>query len=329
MTVVNLKIEDDFVIPHEALDDAAGHGKVSGGKKEEKKPENAAAGGSSDPEVGIEELRAQLLEEKARADRAEAREKQTRTAADDSSKTAAQIALDNKLQSTTSALSLAEKTLNDLLEQQAELMSEGKFQEASKLSVEIARETNKVDAFTYERGRIEQQKKAPVRSEVETLIDTFSPQGKQWVKEHPDFMTDEKFRLRVFAADAMAKADGIVVDTPEYFESINKTLGLVTSSKEEVNKGGKEEQADTPSGDGVAATSRSAAAVAAPLSRSSGGGGSGGGGGGGRSQEYVLSDLQAEAAEIAGQTPEEYVKNSLAMMKEGTLAADFLKRKGG
>ena len=52
---------------------------------------------------------------------------------------------------------------------------------------------------------------------------------------------------------------------------------------------------------------------AAPVSRS------GGNGNGSRSNVVTLSAAEVEAAEACGQTPEEYARNKLALMREGKI----------
>lgn len=322
MSALNLSIADEFPVPFEELE-----------KLEREAKERDAGGGDAvasptkkdetDPELGVEELKKQLAAEKLRADQAEALATQQRKTVSDTNRSAISSQLESRYESTTNALALAQNTLDNLVSQQSSLMGEGKFDEAAKLSISISRETAKVDGFANEKAHIEERRKAPQEDPVESFIKTLSQPSQIWVNANPRFRTDEKFRNKVFAADADARAEGITTDTPEYFRHLEQFTGLSSPKKD---GGEKEGQAD-PQTSSVAATGKSAASVAAPPSRSSEQ--SGTGGGSGKATDYILSREQAEAASDSNLTPAEYVKATLELIKEGKLPSDALKRRGG
>lgn len=67
---------------------------------------------------------------------------------------------------------------------------------------------------------------APSSDPVEIAVAGMSPQSAAWIRAHPDYVTDERKRSRMIGAHNFARADGLQPDTPQYFEHIEKTLGL-------------------------------------------------------------------------------------------------------
>jgi len=61
----------------------------------------------------------------------------------------------------------------------------------------------------------------------------YTARTQAWIDEHPEYLTDRKFQLKCQAADADAQAEGIQRDTDEYFQHVNKFLGLTKAAAPE------------------------------------------------------------------------------------------------
>ena len=83
------------------------------------------------------------------------------------------------------------------------------------------------------------QRTAQTGDAVESFLATRTPKTAQWLRDHSDLATalamrvtgrgtsdQNKLGARLTAAHNMAEADGLEADTPEYFESIEKFIGL-------------------------------------------------------------------------------------------------------
>lgn len=113
----------------------------------------------------------------------------------------------------------------------AEALSEGRFEDAAQVQDEMAElrakqgQDKQYQAWLgAEKERL--AKTPPVQQQEQGLnLANYTPGQRKWIKANPDFMTDVKLRQKTEAMHNMAMADGIEVDTPEYFEVINQALG--------------------------------------------------------------------------------------------------------
>lgn len=64
-----------------------------------------------------------------------------------------------------------------------------------------------------------QQRRAPA-DPVEAVAAGMSPKSAAWIRAHPECITDPKLNDRMMAAHHQAKAEGITLDSDEYFERI-------------------------------------------------------------------------------------------------------------
>lgn len=111
-------------------------------------------------------------------------------------------------------------------------------------------------------------KPAPV-DKAEAYINRFTGPSQTWLRAHKDFVTDEAKNAKLVTAHHVALHAGYTADTPEYFEAVEKNLGLRQDAK-------------TPG--------RRPVAPAAPVTAS------GGGMGGNSGNEVRLSKKEADAA---------------------------------
>jgi len=78
---------------------------------------------------------------------------------------------------------------------------------------------------------IEARQKAPPKREVPTdPVEAFC-QGRTaptaaWVRQHPEYVRSERGLKKLTAADAVAQAEDLIPDTPEYFARVEEYLGL-------------------------------------------------------------------------------------------------------
>lgn len=255
------------------------------------------------PEDGLAKLQKQLDDERA------ARIESDRRAAESS---AAEVAArtesqDNRLHLVTTALE-AKKNANAALksrymEARAANDLDAEFeiqQEMSKNSAEIIQLESGKKALEA----APKPKPRPSTDPVEQFVSEMSPKSAAWVRSHPEYVRDDKLNRKMIRAHEDAIDDGIKADTPEYFASIERTLGLTTVKIED------------PAADdalsAAAAPTRRAAPASAPVTRS-------GNGAGTRPNVVTLTREEVEMAEMMGQTPEEYAKNKQALKKEGRM----------
>jgi hypothetical protein len=104
----------------------------------------------------------------------------------------------------------------------------------------------------------------------------------------------------MIAAHELAMADGIRVDSEDYFAAIEETLKIKPAAP----------QTETTDEYAAKVTQRrDAAPAAAPVSR----------GGNSRTNVVRLSAAEREMADMMGMKPEDYAKNKMALQKEGKL----------
>lgn len=137
---------------------------------------------------------------------------------------------------------------------------------------------------------------------VEAFASQLTKQSADWVRAHPEYVRDPKLNRRMIAAHELAVTDGVQPDTPEYFATIERTLGL--NRKQVV----AEPEDDTAA---KVVRQRDSAPAAAPVSRETGT----------RSNVVRLSAAEREIAELSGLTPEQYAKQKLALQREGKIGS--------
>lgn len=111
---------------------------------------------------------------------------------------------------------------------------------------------------------------------IEQMVANLSPSSAAWVRQHPEFATDNSKRSRMIGAHNFAVADGLQPDTSQYFEHIEKTLGL----------------RDAPTEKQAAPKKTSPGIPVIPVN-----GGSSAGGGGGSVTEVKLTRGEADRAQ--------------------------------
>lgn len=303
-------LDDDIKIDLDALDEVKEQKVKKNGAKDPATPvvepadDQAPAKVSLKPEDGLAKLQKQLDDEKiARADadrrasEASAAEVAARTDSQTNRLHLVTTALDSKKQASAllKAKYIEARTANDM---DAEFEIQ---QDMSKIAAEI---------IQLEAGKkaLEQQPKPtarPTTDPVAQFTANMSPQSAAWIRSHPEYVHDNKLNRKMIRAHEDALDEGIREDTPAYFESIERQLGITKDIK-------LDPPADDNAMSDAAAPARRAAPASAPVTRS-------GNGAGARANVVTLTRDEVEIAEMTGQTAEEFARNKMALKKEGRL----------
>lgn len=275
-------IEDDIDNENIAVDEENDEIEVSNDD------EGSEGGEQKEPEETIEDLKKQIEEANKKREEAEAIASEARDSAkknEEKAASAQEIALKNASEKLETAIGSAEDKIASLQKQYKEAYDSGDSEELAKanealLDAKIDLRQLRANKVGLEQYREKVKKQAEAQSE-------FSSSTQDWIKKNPKFNTDIAFRKRAIAAHYAADAQGITVDTPEYFEFIDNALGTTVSD-------GSQEQAEPKKTMFGAAPSR-APAVTKQKS--------------GNGRFVTLTAAQKEAAEICGMTEAEYAKN--------------------
>ena len=300
MSETEKEIEIDF----DAVEKAAKEPEI---KIEEPKEEAPA---EISPEDGIETLKKRFEEE--RLARIEA-EKRADAAARMAHEARGQVDEGN-LQLVTSAIDTLKRETDILKANLRAAMASGDYSAAADAQEAMA--DAKAKLLQLENGRAALQEQArnprihpqqiPAYDPVETLASQLSPRSAAWVRAHPEFARNERLTQKMVAAHNLVTADGVQPDTDEYFETVERILGVQAPAASTA-------AAEAPMSAASAPTQRRSSPAAAPVSRS------GTGTGGGSPNVVRLSADEREMAKMMGMTAEEYARNKLALIKDGKL----------
>ncbi len=300
MSETEKEIEIDF----DAVEKAAKEPEI---KIEEPKEEAPA---EISPEDGIETLKKRFEEE--RLARIEA-EKRADAAARMAHEARGQVDEGN-LQLVTSAIDTLKRETDILKANLRAAMATGDYSAAADAQEAMA--DAKAKLLQLENGRAALQEQAknprmhpqqiPAYDPVETLASQLSPRSAAWVRAHPEFARNERLTQKMVAAHNLVTADGMQPDTDEYFETVERILGVQAPTASTA-------AAEAPMSAAAAPAQRRSSPAAAPVSRS------GTGTGGGSPNVVRLSADEREMAKMMGMTAEEYARNKLALIKDGKL----------
>lgn len=250
----------------------------------------------------ITDLKAQLAAEKAGR---QAAEQKLHQAAREIHSARSEVDETN-LQLVVNAIDTVNRDIELLSQAHTFALQNGEFDRATKIQREMSAHEAQLLQLNNGRKAMEEapRKPEPVAmpsDPVEAFAAQLSRRSGDWVRQHPEFVTDQRLNAKMIAAHNLAVADGIATDTDEYFDAIEQTLKVTKRSV----------QTDTD--DQFAAKAvrrRDAAPAAAPANR----------GNQSPSTNVVrLSAAQREMAEMMGMKPEDYAKNLVALKKEGKI----------
>ena len=207
---------------------------------------------------GIESLKKQLQDEKTKREAAE------RTAREAAARahSAANERDDTNLQLVTNAIETVKANSSQLKAAYANAMQNGQFDKAADIQLDMS--SNAAKLLQLENGKqamAERPKTPPPAIDpVEELAARLTPESAAWVRAHPICATDPKMFRKMIRAHEDAVDDGIKSDTPEYFEAVERRLGLNQRQETETDEDGTEQAAKV--------VSRRSSPAAAPVSRS-------------------------------------------------------------
>ena len=265
--------------------------------KIEKAEEAPKRGREIEPEEGLEVLKGRLEQERQGRLDAERR-------AAEFSETAYRARTevqDSNLHLVSNAIDSVRQSNEVLKAHYRDSMASGDYDNAADIQGAMA--TNAAKLLQLEQGKaaLESQSVEPApqpyrnSDPVEEFTSHLSYKSAQWVRSHPEFVTDQRLNNKMIAAHNLVVADGIAPDTDDYFDAI-----------EDVLKIGRREQPEERQ------PQRRSSPAAAPVSRSGTGTGS-------RPNVVRLTAAEREMASMMGQTDQEYARNKIALIKEGKM----------
>lgn len=141
---------------------------------------------------------------------------------------------------------------------------------------------------------------------VEKYISQFGPKEQEWLRLHPECVTDDELNAKVLWADKAAKKAGVKPGTDDYFAFLDKQMGYGTAEESETEDDGGETEVvvETAPKPKPAPAKR----VAAPVSRSDSFQKDADG-----KYRVRLTAEQREFAEQMGITPTAYAKQLLLL----------------
>ncbi len=233
----------------------------------------------ADLQAQYKEMEAAKAAEQTQREAAERRaesERQARVSAEKVADTARTEVTETRLGTVEQGLEHAQNEAASAEAAYAQAMEAGNFAEAAKQQRIMARAEATTLRLSESKADLEAEKatpkterreqRAPVDDPVEMFLSRCSPETAKWLRAHPDEArimatnSDPRRAAKMNAAHNDAIAEGISLDTPEYFGHVEKFLGL-----------------SKPTGNGkVAPSKRAASAPVAPV-QASGGGVDGGG----------------------------------------------------
>jgi hypothetical protein len=252
-------------------------------KKDEPKVEVKVDPAVQDLMAQYKELETRAAEQDRRRVKAEQDAAQARKEAETANKRAQTSHLDTITTALGAAQEDAEQAKKDIRVAKAAGDIEAEIEAQDRLAKARSTEMRLDEA----KSDMEARAKAPPKREdpvvstdpVEAFAQGRTPQTAAWVRAHPEYVQSQKGLKKLTAADAIAQAEDLVPDTPEYFARVEEYLGI----------GKKTEPAPTEAAQ--VAPKRSAAPPVAPgTAVSAGGGGSAG-------ASVTLTQREAAAAQ--------------------------------
>lgn len=262
----------------------------------------------SDTDKAIADLKKQLDAERAARYEAENRARQ-------SSNSAAQAENDKhqaNLHLVNGAIEAMTRESEILEANLANAMANGDHAQVATITRAISDASTKLNQLRLGKESLENQAPQPIQQmprtvdPVEDFASRLSPRSADWVRAHPQCVTDPRLMQKMIAAHNIAVADGIPADSDEYFEFVEDTLKMSPRKAEQVR------EAEPVMSAASAPVQRRSSPAATPVSRS-------GNGTGTPANRATLTREQAEMAKMMGMTPAEYHKNMMELKKEGKI----------
>lgn len=235
-------------------------------------------------------------------------------------KNAVVYAQDSQVTAFNNAIAGFERDGEMLEERYAAALERGEYQSAAKIQREMAKIESKLEFLHKGKSDLEdkleiqrQSLTPPERMEytgpqdpVEAYIQNLAPVAKDWIRAHPEVVTDDSLRNLMTGAHYEALGMGLKPNTQEYFGHIETKLGYGDQNQPEIQR-----QETTPQYRPQGRTPMASAPVsrsASPtVSRN------------GNRMSVTLTPAMREAAEIAGMSEEEYAAEMVRLANQGKI----------
>lgn len=255
-------------------------------------------------EDGINELKFKLEEERKAREAAERRAKE----AADSAAAAKNDANDSNMRLINNAIETVVRNTEILKQNYKDALASGDYDSAANYQMEMIKADNDLRQLNVGKQQYQAAMKQPqIADPVEKIAAQLTPQSAAWVRAHPEYARDPALTRRMVRAHEDAVDDGLVADTPEYFQFIETKLKI---RQPEVQV---KDQQESALSEAASATQRRSAPPAAPPSRTAATSA------GGRSNVITLTRAERETAAALGMTDREYAQNKRELIKEGKL----------
>ena len=219
---------------------------------------------------------------------------------------------DNNLHLINNAIATVNANQNILKGNLKIAMQNQDYDAVAEIQEEIAANRYRLEQLNTGKQSLESQPRRepprPVMDPVEQFASQLSPRSAAWVRAHPECVRDQRMMQKMIAAHNMVTADGIEVDSDDYFSNVEQLLGIQNKPSAST------EAAEDPTASAAKVVSRRSAPAAAPVSRSVNGSGNSG-----RVSVVSLSQAQKEAAADMGMSYEDYARNLMALKREGKI----------
>lgn len=274
---------------------------------EGEEPPLAAQDDDGDPLVALKKMEKKLEREKRKSEKSE----KERQRAEQLAQQAMAEAGENRRHVMVAALNQVKMDTDRLMNEYAEAMSINNFEEAAKIQAQMSQNAVRSAQFEAEIDNLKRQE-SPQQSgsQLDQIIKAVSPESARWLRSNREHLSDDRAIRRMFRAHEDAVDDGIKPDTDEYFEFIEKRLGIVDEPKEEAprKRVRDEDDDDEPMSAAAKPAAKASPPPPAPVERY-----------GSRPNVVRLSRAEAETAKMLGMTEKEYATHKLALQKEGKL----------
>ena len=197
-------------------------------------PAKAETEVKKEPDDGIAALKEQIRIAKEEAAKSEAK---ARSAMQEVAKAKSEVD-DTNLHLINNAIDKFKSDADILKVSYAAALESGNYLQAAEIQLEMTR--NSQGLLQLENGREAMKNKPIVKQskdeEIERFLDSLSERSSSWLRAHPEYIKNERLNQKMLLAHAVALDDGLVVDTDEYFESIENRLGIRNKAKIEEEK---------------------------------------------------------------------------------------------
>lgn len=251
---------------------------------------------------GINDLKAKLERERLARIEAETRAKKE---AERAAKATSEVE-DSNLNLVKNAIAMVNRENEILKSQYSEALAVGDHEKAAEINLQMTGNSAKLMQLESGKNQLEARSKMPfqpVLDPVDQFAAQLSKRSAEWVRSHPEFVTDPRLHNKMLAAHQLAVSDGIEADSDEYFETVERVLNIRSAPREE----------PVVSAAAQPTQRRSSPPPAAPVSRAPMNTT------GSRPDVVRLTAAEREMARLNGMTEKEYARNKIALIREGKI----------